>query len=687
MMKLQSNLSLLLVCVSLLVASSRSVLAAPQYFFATSSNTVTGGIIGSDATGNPKDWAACHSQSNGSTAPDGTLRFGGEKGANWTFLWTRKAGDTASYVITPKFEIAKDYKGRVALQVGFSDVYDHTQLSWPHGYWVDNESGWSTLDTSDAAGSVTLSSLKKPVTIPASANVVYLRIYLLDAADSGFVAVSSGTVAFKQSAQKADAAALSSTRQKAALSGHGHRGTGHQHHALSSTRQKADAAAPSSTRQKSVIDYGADPTGVKDSTAAIQKAVDAGGVVVIPSGHFLIRKSVEITKSFTEIKGEIGSTLMLADDAPVDGIRAAPAGPLWMMHDVVVDGVTVVNPDSQNRPGDNMQFTSGILFKGIRGGRIQNCVVKHFQEQGINLVACRDIHVTGCFADGARHGIAVNGNEFVDGQGGSWNVQIDGCHTVNTWDTGIVVALHSNYTSVTNCLVENSWAHGIDIFNCSNAVISANTVHNWNAYVPGRTQTGRSIGIFVHLDWGLTVSIPTRNITVTGNLVIYDAPLAKGLQPAALEVTGDVDGANITGNTLIGSYQAFDLHEQPYDNFYKNRIDKQPAVGPQTPQNVVFCGNVCRGQTGNALEISSVLPMTALISNNVFAPAQTASFKISVHAPSGVIVTGNMFQSDKITLAMLAGLTPSGNVFLPSADTPASQEFVQGTSEAAAGRN
>jgi len=655
-MKLRFPLGFLLLGILLLCASGQGAIAAPQYFFATSSNRVTGGNVGSDATGNPKDWAACQSQFNGSTTPDGTLRFGGEKGANWTFLWTRQAGNTAAYSVTPSFAISKDYKGRVALQVGFGDVYDHTQVPWPSGYWVDHEDEWMTLDTSEtAAGPVTLSTMGKPITLPSSSNVLYLRIYLLDAADSGLVTVSRGTVTFKLSAQKAEAAKS----------------------AAPVAVQTDDIAPLSPGIQKSVVAYGADPTGRRDSTAAIQKAVNAGGVIVIPQGRFLISKSIEITQPYTEIKGDEGSTLFLADDAPVDGIRAAPSGPLWTLHDLVVDGVTVVNSANQYNPGDNMQFTSGIDFNGIRNARIQNCTVKHFQEQGINLIACRDIHVTGCFVDGARHGIGVNGNEFVGTQFGSWNVQIDGCHTVNTWDTGIVVGLHTNYTSVTNCLVENSWCHGIDIFNCSNAVISGNTVRNWNSYNPGRKQTGRSIGIFVHLDWGLTVATPTRDITVTGNLVIYDAPLAEGLQPAAMEVTGGVDGANITGNTLVGSWQALELREQPYDQYYNNRINKDPAVGPQTPQNVVFCNNVCRGQTGDVLDVSSALPMTAVISNNVFAPAQTASFKFNVQPASTVVMTNNIFQSDNITRDMLPSLTSSGNVFLPFAKTPASQEFAQ----------
>lgn len=64
------------------------------------------------------------------------------------------------------------------------------------------------------------------------------------------------------------------------------------------------AAAPS---EKSILDFGADPAGTKDSTAAIQSALDAGGVVMIPPGHFLISKTLDVKQSFTEIRGGNGS--------------------------------------------------------------------------------------------------------------------------------------------------------------------------------------------------------------------------------------------------------------------------------------------------------------------------------------------------------------------------------------------
>ena len=53
-----------------------------------------------------------------------------------------------------------------------------------------------------------------------------------------------------------------------------------------------------------ILDFGADPTGIKDSTNAIQSAfdsVDDYGRVLIPQGKYRISKTIEITKAFLSI--------------------------------------------------------------------------------------------------------------------------------------------------------------------------------------------------------------------------------------------------------------------------------------------------------------------------------------------------------------------------------------------------
>lgn len=72
-------------------------------------------------------------------------------------------------------------------------------------------------------------------------------------------------------------------------------------------------------------EFGADPTGVKDSTTAIQMAVDkaasmpGGGVVVIPGGEFRIAPPFVELKGYVAIRGEgIGSTHIFIDSSKIN---------------------------------------------------------------------------------------------------------------------------------------------------------------------------------------------------------------------------------------------------------------------------------------------------------------------------------------------------------------------------------
>lgn len=60
-----------------------------------------------------------------------------------------------------------------------------------------------------------------------------------------------------------------------------------------------------------ILDYGADPTGVADSTAAIQAAVDAGKSIFIPAGTFKITAPITLSQNIFEISGIKGKSILM----------------------------------------------------------------------------------------------------------------------------------------------------------------------------------------------------------------------------------------------------------------------------------------------------------------------------------------------------------------------------------------
>ncbi|BBI31969.1 S-layer homology domain-containing protein [Cohnella abietis] len=598
---------IMMVVVFSLLFGTATVSAGPEFFITLGSNTEKGGQLGTNHSGNPKDWDALHSQYNGSivTYP----RIGNALNSNMTFLWTREEGDNQAYKMKTSFDINRDTAVPVVLEVGFDQVYSHTQVAWPGGYWVSNDVYWQNpLDASpNAAGSYTLNSDEKSVIVPANVNKLYIRIRVADTGAGGFTHITNGSISF-------------------------------------TAVDYSDEDEASSLPERNVVTEGADPTGVVDSTSIIQAAMDQGGSIYFPSGIYKISKTLVITKPYTELRGGRGSIIKVAANTPVTAISNTLSKGVWNLHNIVIRDLTILNDLSNSVPGDNLQFTQGISFQGVRDSHIENVVVKNFQHDNIYIGYSKNIVVESVQTVGARHGITVNGH-FDGGRYGVWNVQISNAHTTDTFDTGIVIGFFSHYVSVSNSIIENSWAHGIDIFNSSHIVIDGNTIKNWNVpHGPNNAQIGQSVGVFVHPDWGISTFIPTEDVVITGNTVIYDKQLPVGITPIGIEVTGNVDTASITGNQIIGAYRGFYLREQPYDIFYTNRPDQRvDENASMAPRNVVFSSNVIRGQKSSVLKVESAIVMPALIANNIFTSSSTGAVEINVPLSSKVALQGNSF--------------------------------------------
>ncbi len=643
--KLVTGMTLVFTAV-LALCGSLTCHAGPEFFFTSGISSATGDVLGTDIAGNPKDWKSVHSQVNGSSDANGSLRFGNAKGANWIFLWSRAAGDTKTYKVVPTFNIYKEFAGKVVLEYGLDPVYHHTQTPWPNGFWVSNDSSWCPqLDVSaDASGNMILNKKGKSFIVPSDMKKLYIRVRLADDANPGFVHLNSGAVKFDAVSDEA-----------------------------------ADAVVPTSV-SGGVIEAGADPTGKHDSTAAIQASLDKGGLVYLPSGIYKISRTLMIRKSYTDIRGEAGTILKVAEKTPITGISVSDAEGVWRLHDINISNISLVNDPSNYKAGENLQGTRGIELNGVVDCRVQNCSTQNFQHEGIAILYCKNVVVDACNIQGARHGITINGN-YEGGRYGNWNIRIANCKTSDTFDTGIVVGFYSYYITLANNIVERSRCHGIDIFNVSDVTLTGNIVRNWNApKMDDLSQVPQSVGIFVHPDWGITTFVPTRNIILTGNIVIYDQPLDAGITPNCIEVAGNCDSVVITGNTVIGAFRGFVLREQPYDQYFNARLDKRvQEKTPMSPQNVVFSNNVVRGQTGEYLQVSSGKTITSVISGNIFAPAKTGVMTINVPVNnSNVSITGNTFQDGHITADWLPrGAAWGLNSVRMFADTSASEEFVK----------
>ena len=356
---------------------------------------------------------------------------------------------------------------------------------------------------------------------------------------------------------------------------------------------------------------GLDPTGKRDRTAAIQQALDGGGVIRLPAGRYSIQAPLKITRSGTSLIGEPGTTLYLPPGQ--EALAALDVGytdQLYGLEDIVIRNITLEN-DLEDYAYRDEPIHHGILMWGVQRATIENCTVRWFNSNQIALIVCHNVDITGTRVWGGRHGIALNGH--YENYSLS-NVRVENCYIARAWDTFIPVGLNSHYVTSTGCQMETSGCHGIDIFNSTHVVISNNIIRNWldpDGAIEGEPkQEGQACGIFVHPDWPNSVTMPTQDITITGNIVVRD-DYRQGLRPVCLEIHGNVEGVTVSGNLFTGGHIGCALVS-----------DNQTTEGnPARVRDVVVTGNVWRGQKMLSMWLGGKLPVGAFLMGNEFRPA------------------------------------------------------------------
>ena len=356
---------------------------------------------------------------------------------------------------------------------------------------------------------------------------------------------------------------------------------------------------------RNVIDHGADPTGKQDSWSAIQKAFDGGGTIAIPAGSYQVSKTLTVTNSNTKIIGSGRSVLCFPKGFRKSGLVAK--GEPFKLRNISIRDLTVQCNKSNYTPGDDGLYACGITLYGVDGGLIKDCSVSWFTFTGIYIAASKNVRVSGCSTLGGRHGISANGhigNPANKGKPyGCSFVSINNCRIR---DTFIPVGLCADHITISGCRCEGSAAHGIDIFNSSYVTVKDNNVYNWMDRDVFSHPTTQAVGIFIHSDWGVSLDIPTSDITVTGNSLLYNKSHS-GVCPVGINIAGGVDGVIISSNKVSGGTTALAL------------TDIAGKTKRYAPHKILITDNVFK-ESKNSMWIESEIPMSAVISQNTFSP-------------------------------------------------------------------
>ena len=234
------------------------------------------------------------------------------------------------------------------------------------------------------------------------------------------------------------------------------------------------AAATQPANTVSVTTYGADPTGVNDSTSAFNQAItaanSAGEAVWIPSGTFLVSSHLQIQAGTIEGAGDWYS--QIKTNELIDNTSAV-SGPINLSGFAIL-GSTVGRHDDSTANAIDGSLGSGWTVNGLW---IQDTNVGFWLQYGNSNCTVENSVIESTDADGVNFNGNASSctvkNNFIRGTG-------DDSLAIWSYPTA-----DSNITFANNTIVAPTLANGIADYGGSNNTISNNVVADDNALGSG----------------------------------------------------------------------------------------------------------------------------------------------------------------------------------------------------------
>ncbi|MEK4631475.1 MULTISPECIES: peptidase G2 autoproteolytic cleavage domain-containing protein [Bacillus] len=261
-------------------------------------------------------------------------------------------------------------------------------------------------------------------------------------------------------------------------------------------------------RDVNVDDYGADPTGVNDSTEAFKKAIGNGKVRLNLSAGTYIVKGVKLP-SWTYLIGQgMGvTTLKLHEDTPASEWVIINADPTSGNRNIVVQGMSLDwNPDRQGGVG----ATGGIHSSCLTFAQVKFGIVR--EVEGINPgLHCFDI--TAPTYDISAKDYTAKGSKYV------W---VDRCIGSGYGDDGITTH-YSEYIFITHNVMTypSGKAHDKGASNSNGIEVDDGSKHVWliDNYTEGNV---RGVEVKAHAKWPAPCNVHIRGHESFRDVRSYD---------------------------------------------------------------------------------------------------------------------------------------------------------------------
>ena len=404
-----------------------------------------------------------------------------------------------------------------------------------------------------------------------------------------------------------------------------------------------------------VLDSGADPTGIADSTTAIQTAASSltsGGTLYFPRGTYKVSAVINFTDKTTIFGDGIGATLIQGTSGNTGGIFSFSSGTSAVdrvyasIRDLSIDGATVLDTTSTLLSGgqfaqwvntggkfcisvintdqvliDNVKLTNsgyGVIVSTCNNAILQNFEISGTQWDGVSTYSIQENLTLQNFTISAagRNGCGLfNGKE---------NITVQNFNISNCWCEGIEVEQYDAAITLKQVTISNGWLNDCGAFaqvetygtnslgvieNCT--IAGAKSHPGFNNLTTGEAdqQYNLSSGTY----WTGTPSFPVPNAPGSWPNIRYSGIQFEGLHGVAR------NNSFINISLVAGAFAYGDANAAPNMDFVNNLFISS-NVRTNKGELWTFTGNNFNGSTFFLGESSASFDgePKSIIANNTF---------------------------------------------------------------------
>jgi hypothetical protein len=294
-----------------------------------------------------------------------------------------------------------------------------------------------------------------------------------------------------------------------------------------------------------VLDYGADNSGVADSSTSINAALNACpeyGTVVFPSGTYIIDATITVPKNNITLDGQ-GARFVAKAATNFEYVVLASSRTNVKVKNLVVD-VNQANRVS----GQNIRFM-GLGFTSCTDSNFENCTVSNtlgyssVPAVGVTLGGvCVRCQIINCNAQNCGTVTQIADGFFASGEANL----IIGCTAVNCTDTGFAIE-SSNTSGIVGCIAR-SCAAAAAITNAVNDDKYGNFITDLSGF---DTTGGGGVTGLIQIGCPLSTSAGVLYDTLVSNVTLVSVAGGTGVGPAVnLRQTGTPKAVRVTLNNI-----------------------------------------------------------------------------------------------------------------------------------------